>query len=182
MMKKRVTKDQWLQAALDSLLEHGVYGISIERLSRTLDTSKSGFYWHFNNKDDLLESILTYWESEFTDTVINSSTQQPESAEKKLHLISDMIMDHQLGRYDMALRTWGNEDNGVRKRINKTDRKRLAYISEIFKEIGFRGEEPENRARLFILYHAYLDSMFLDDPVEKRRKKVRAYNKLLMKK
>jgi len=181
-MQKRVTKDQWLQAALDSLLEHGVNGIAIERLSRTLGTSKSGFYWHFNNKDDLLESILTYWETEFTDTVINSSTQQQENAAKKLQLISDMIMEHQLGKYDMALRTWGNEDKGVRKRINKTDRKRLGYISQIFKELGFRGAEPENRASLFILYHAYLDSMFLDDTQEKRRKKVRAYNKLLMKK
>lgn len=43
-MQKRVTKDRWLQAALDSLLEHGVNGISIERLARTLGTSKSGFY------------------------------------------------------------------------------------------------------------------------------------------
>ena len=93
-----------------------------------------------------------------------------------------MIMDHQLGKYDMALRIWGNEDNGVRKRINKTDRKRLGYISEIFKELGFRGEEPENRASLFILYHAFLDSMFLDDTSANKRKKVRAYNKLLMKK
>lgn len=181
-MKKRVTKDQWLLAALDSLLEHGVNGISIERLARSLDTSKSGFYWHFNNKDDLLESILTYWESEFTDTVINSSTRQPENAEKKLLFISDMIMDHQLGRYDMPLRTWGNEDNGVRKRIIKTDRKRLAYISGVFRDMGFRGEEPENRASLFILYHAYLDSMFLDDTAAKRRKKVHAFNKLLLKK
>ena len=180
-MKKRITKDQWLQAALDSLLEHGVHGISIERLAQNLDTSKSGFYWHFNNKDDLLESILTYWESEFTDTVIKSSTQQPESAEKKLLQISDMIMDHQLGRYDMALRTWGNEDNGVRKRINKTDRKRLAYITGVFKEIGFSAAEAENRASLFILYHAHLDSMFLDDPLENKRKKVRAYNRMLLK-
>ncbi len=181
-MNKRVSKDQWLQAALDSLLEHGVNGIVIERLATTLGTSKSGFYWHFNNKDDLLESILSYWESEFTDTVINSSTQQHANAEKKLQSISDMIMDHQLGKYDMALRIWGNEDNGVRKRINKTDRKRLGYISEIFKELGFRGEEPENRASLFILYHAFLDSMFLDDTSANKRKKVRAYNKLLMKK
>ena len=43
-MKKRTTKDQWLQAALDSLLESGIHGISIERLAQNLDISKSGFY------------------------------------------------------------------------------------------------------------------------------------------
>ena len=181
-MKKRTTKDQWLQAALDSLLEKGVKGISIERLAMTLGTSKSGFYWHFKNRDDLLESILSYWESEFTDVVINNTIRQSGTAEQILLQISDMIMEHQLGKYDMPLRTWGNEDSSVRKRINKTDRKRLAYISGLFKDIGFRSAEAENRASLFILYHAYIDSMFLDDSAEKRRKKVRAYNRLLMKK
>ena len=180
-MDKRITKDQWLQAALDSLLEHGVAGLSIERLAQELDTSKSGFYWHFTNKDDLLESILSYWESEFTDTVINSSVQLTDDPRKKLQQISNMIMDHQLGRYDMALRIWGNEDKGVKKRINKTDRKRLGYISGIFRDMGFRGKEPENRGRLFILYHAYLHNTFLDDSDAEKRIQVRALNKLLMK-
>lgn len=82
-----------------------------------------------------------------------------------------MIMDHRLGRYDMALRTWGNEDNGVRKRINKTGRKRPGCISSIFRELGFRGSAPENRASLFILYHTCQDSMFLDDSAEKKERR-----------
>jgi len=181
-MKQRVSKDQWLQAALDSLLETGVNGIAVERLARKLGTSKSGFYWHFKNRNDLLDHILNYWEAEFTNTVINNISHLDESAEKKLQITSEMIMQHQLGKYDMAFRTWGNEDNEVRNKIKKIDRKRLKYICRLFSDLGFRGEEPENRASLFILYHAYLDSMFLDDSTEKRRKKVRAYNKLLMKK
>ena len=80
----------------------------------------------------------------------------------------------------MALRIWGNEDRGVRKRIEKTDRKRLGYISGIFRDMGFRGKEPENRGRLFILYHAYLHNTFLDDPDAAKRMQVRAFNKLLM--
>ena len=181
-MKKRVSKDQWLQAALESLIENGVNGIAVERLAIKLGTSKSGFYWHFKNRDDLLDHILTYWETEYTDTVINNISHMDESAEKKLQITSDMIMEHQLGRYDMAFRTWGNEDNAVRKRIKKIDRKRLNYISGLFSELGFREKEPETRASLFILYHAYIHSMFLDDSATKRKRKLLAYNKLLLKK
>jgi len=181
-MKKRVSKDQWLQAALESLIENGVNGIAIERIAKQLDTSKSGFYWHFKNRDDLLNHLLNYWEAEFTDTVINNISHLDESAEKKLQITSDMIMQHQLGRYDMAFRTWGNEDNVVKKRIKKIDRKRLNYISGLFSELGFRGEEADARASLFILYHAYLDTMFLDDSAATRRKKLLTYNKLILKK
>ena len=181
-MKKRVSKDQWLQAALESLIENGVNGIAIERLAKQLDTSKSGFYWHFKNRDDLLDHLLNYWESEFTDTVINNISHLDESARNKLQITSDMIMQHQLGKYDMAFRTWGNEDNTVMKRIKQIDRKRLNYISGLFSELGFHGEESESRASLFILYHAYIHSMFLDDSSAKRKSKLQAYNTLLLKK
>jgi len=180
-MKKRVTRDQWLQAGLDGLLESGVNGIAVERLARTLGTSKSGFYWHFKDRNNLLDNILSYWESEFTDTVINNISHIEESAARKLQISSDMIMQHQLGKYDMAFRSWGNEDSRVRKRIRMIDHKRLDYISGLFSELGFRGEQAEIRASLFILYHAYLDSMFLDDSAAKRKSKLQAYNKLLLK-
>jgi len=181
-MNKRVSKDQWLQAALDSLVENGMNGIAVEQLAKQLGTSKSGFYWHFKNRDDLLEHLLGYWESEFTDTVINNISHLDENAEKKLHITSEMILKHQLGKYDMAFRTWGNESKEVRKRIKKIDRKRLNYISGLFSELGFRGEEAEARAGLFIMYHAYIDSMFYDTSATKRKNNLIFYNKLLLKK
>ena len=182
MMKKRVTKDQWLQAALDSLRETGVNGIAVERLARKIGTSKSGFYWHFEDRNDLLKSILNYWENEFTDTVINNISHLDETAAKKLQITSEMIMQHQLGKYDLPIRVGGNEDNAVKARIKSIDRKRLQYIGGLYKELGFRGIEAETRATLFIMYHAYWNTMFQEDTAARKKQKLAAVNRLLLKK
>ena len=56
--KKNVSKDQWITKALETLESNGVEGVKIERLAKALGISRSGFYWHFKDRQDLLESIL----------------------------------------------------------------------------------------------------------------------------
>ena len=60
----RVSKDQWLAAAVTALEQGGVDAVRVERLARALDVSKSGFYWHFKDRADLLLELLEYWEEE----------------------------------------------------------------------------------------------------------------------
>jgi AcrR family transcriptional regulator len=62
----RVSKQQWLDAALEVLATDGVHAIRVMSLARTLNISKSGFYWHFKNRDDLLEEIKYYWTNRYS--------------------------------------------------------------------------------------------------------------------
>ena len=57
---KRVSKEQWLTKALDTLESSGVEAVKIERLAKALGISRSGFYWHFKNRQDLLEHLLDF--------------------------------------------------------------------------------------------------------------------------
>ena len=52
---KRVSKDQWFTKALDTLETSGVEAVKIEKLAKELGISRSGFYWHFKNRQNLLE-------------------------------------------------------------------------------------------------------------------------------
>ena len=56
--KKRVSKGEWLDMALDILTHEGIEGVRIERLADRLGISKSGFYWHFRDRDDLYRQLL----------------------------------------------------------------------------------------------------------------------------
>ena len=84
---QRVTKAQWLDMALEVLETDGVAGVRIEVLAKRLEISKSGFYWHFKNRDHLLKDMLDYWTHELTEV----ATENPEllTLKPKSRLIKD---------------------------------------------------------------------------------------------
>ena len=67
--KRGVTKAKWLQAAIEHLSKKSANALSIEDLAANLGVAKSGFYWHFKNRDSLLEELLQYWNQEITEVV-----------------------------------------------------------------------------------------------------------------
>ena len=60
MNQKRTSKSEWLEKALEVLEAEGVNAVKIDRLAKLLETSRSGFYWHFKDRQDLL-SCLLHW-------------------------------------------------------------------------------------------------------------------------
>ena len=67
----RKTKNDWLIAALNLLETSGHEGVIIEHLAASMHTAKSSFYWHFKNRNELLNALLTYWSEEYTEGLIH---------------------------------------------------------------------------------------------------------------
>ena len=65
-----LTREDWLNAALEALEESGVGGIKVLSVAKRLGASRGSFYWHFQDQRDLLQSVLEYWDRWSTDTVI----------------------------------------------------------------------------------------------------------------
>ena len=55
---KRLNRTDWLDAALTSLVRGGIEGVRVERLARDLGVTKGSFYWHFEDRPDLLRGLL----------------------------------------------------------------------------------------------------------------------------
>ena len=66
-VRRGVSKAEWLEAGLEFLARGSVNSISIEGLAKHLKIAKSGFYWHFRNRDELLRDLLAYWLHEITE-------------------------------------------------------------------------------------------------------------------
>ena len=58
----RRKKVDWLRAALAVFESEGIEGVRVERLARDLNVAKSGFYWHFKDRDQLYDELLGLWE------------------------------------------------------------------------------------------------------------------------
>ena len=178
--RKRVSKAEWLELALKVLASEGVQGVRVERLARDLGIAKAGFYWHFRDRRDLLKSILAYWSHEFTAII----TQNPELLEgdpkKRLYDTMCLILDHDLTKYDLAIRDWAAHDPAAAKAVRSVYRMRLDFVRSIFSDLGFRGRQLEMRTRLFVCYHSWEMTMFDDLSKDERRKLLRLRHKLLV--
>lgn len=152
---RRASKADWLQTALTILSEEGVEGLRVEHIARRLGISKSGFYWHFKDREDLRNQIIEYWAHEYTEVVTSNPIFQEGTPRQRLRRIMEMIVDAELTRYDLEMKTWGRTDPKIARRVRQVFRFRLDFSRQIFHAMGFRGQELEVRTRMFIGYHSW---------------------------
>jgi len=147
----RIARSDLLAAALAT---GGGRSVRVDVLARQLGVARSGFYWHFENRDGLLAAMLDYWTREMTESVTENSRILSMPATDRLLAIAHRVIDHDLGRYDEAIRQWAREDPSVERLARRTFQMRLDVFEATFSELGFEGDEREMRARLFAVYQA----------------------------
>jgi AcrR family transcriptional regulator len=156
----RVSKDQWLAVALEELEKGGIEAVRIERLAKILCVARSGFYWHFKDRRDLYWHLLDYWFHEYTEVVTSNPLLLVGAPKARLERISKMIQEHNLGKYDLAFRSWAKYDDAAHEAVKRVTKVRLDFLRHIFNEMGFEGDELEMRAMLFVCYHTWESATF----------------------
>ena len=158
--RKRVSKDQWLETALDLLESGGVDNVRVERLAQKIGISKSGFYWHFRDRRDLLNHLLDYWVHEYTEVVSNNPLFFRGNPKKRLEMISKMVEEHDLSKYDLVIFSWAKQDPIAKTVMNKVIKIRYDFIRMQFSDLGFEGDALEMRTMHFVAYHFGESVMF----------------------
>lgn len=178
--KKRVSKAQWLERALEVLEAEGLQGVRVERLASDLGIAKAGFYWHFRDRPDLLQRMLDYWAQEYTAVLTENPQLLEGDPEERLYKTTVLILDHDLAKYDLAIRSWAMHDREAAKAVRRVNRMRLEFLRSMFHDFGFRGRQLEMRTRLFMLYHTWEQSTFQDLTKKERLALLRLRHKLLL--
>jgi len=181
-VRKRATKADWLAVALQKLEAGGVSSVRVEGLARQLGIAKAGFYWHFRDRADLLKQLLDYWSHEYTQVATANPELYRGDPKLRLRKLMEMILEHDLGKYDLAMRGWASRDRKVAKRVAEVYDLRLGLLRDIFKELGFTGAELDMRARLFVCYHSWERTMFWHESKQKLRSLIKRRVDLLTRK
>jgi AcrR family transcriptional regulator len=166
---QRITKAQWLDMALEVLETDGVAGVRVEILAKRLEISKSGFYWHFKNRDDLLKDMLDYWSHEITEVITSNPEILTLKPKSRLIRTAEVILDYELTRYEIAIRQWALQDAGAARAVRKVNRTRLNFVGKAFSELAFKGDDLEMRTMLFVCYHSCESPMFREISRKRRR-------------
>ena len=131
----------------------GVAAVKVEVLARQLEVSKGSFYWHFKNRQELLEGILQRWENE-TLWLIEESQKEPTPKEQ---LIKMFILAEELSNLpdpETAIFIWANQEPAVQKRVRIIETKRVDYLNQLLQDYGF--DEVEARHKAEIAYFAFM--------------------------
>lgn len=174
--RKGISKAQWLDAALEELAFRSVSAISIEKIARKLGIAKSGFYWHFKDRDDLLSELLAFWTHEMTEVVTDNRELAKLEPKKRLYRTAEMILDNDLIRYEIGIRQWALNDDTAAKAVEAVNNARLKYSKQAFLDYGFSDYEAEVRGMIYCVYASWETPMFRE--LARKKKLAMAHDRI----
>jgi AcrR family transcriptional regulator len=153
----RLTREDWIAAAMDALIKKSIDGVHVEVLAEQLGITKGSFYSHFSSRQQLLDAVLASWESTTTANVIarlDSGVKDAALRLRALYRLSHLkTPDTPGGPLELAIRAWSRRDQAVRKVLQAVDKARVHYIATLFEQIGYEPFEARARA---VLYYGYV--------------------------
>src|SRR5699024_12245672 len=67
----------WLEAAIEQFTKKGINAVLITRLAEQLKVTRGRFYWHFENRSDLLEALVSFWSQKNAQAVSSAAQVAP---------------------------------------------------------------------------------------------------------
>ncbi len=152
------------------LTESGVDAVKIMPLAKRLGVSRTSFYWHFKDRDELLEAMIHRWEQKNTGNLVARTEAYAESIAEALFNLFDCWLDGDLfdARLDLAIRNWARNDAALQVRLDAEDAKRKEAMAAMFLRFDYDADQAEVRA-LTMLYTqiGYISMEIEEDPAQR---------------
>lgn len=158
MAKLQTPRGAWVDAALQALAEAGPDAVRVEALAKGLGVSKGGFYWHFKDRQALLDEMLDSWEKAVVEDVIASLESQPADPRAKLQQLFELAPSVDFA-VELALRDWSRRDSNVAERLHRIDNRRMGYLRSLFGQ--FCADENDVEARSMLAFSLFIGSYFI---------------------
>lgn len=153
LQTRRLSREDWAAAALAAVAEGGLSAVAVEPLARGLGTTKGSFYWHFQNREALVQAALDLWEQEHTEAVIVRVEREPDPLPRLRLLLVTAISLAQEDLIDAAVLASAQHPL-VAPVLDRVTVRRVGYLAGLFRDLGFSPAQARDRSLL--AYTAYL--------------------------
>ncbi len=179
-----LTAQHWIAAAGAALEAGGIDAVAVEPLAQRLGVTKGSFYWHFANRDALLQATLERWEAECTEAVIAAVARIEDPRERLAALIVEALTDTPEGdragdrqfvfshAADLAIAD-AAADPIVQPILRRVTERRIDYLEECYCGLGLSPAAARHHALL--AYAAYLGTLRLAREIPSRLPRDEAY-------
>jgi AcrR family transcriptional regulator len=150
--RQRLTREDWINAAIDRLVANGVDGVRIDPLADTMKVSRGSFYWHFKNRRELLDAVLSSWREHQTQRIMERIRRDQNLAPIERLVRLRMLPPRtrttaEAAAFELAVRTWALRDKAVRRVVDQVDSERVNFTAGLLADATM----PENEAGYWAL-------------------------------
>lgn len=149
-----LSRSAWVEAATGVLVDQGIDHVRVDVLARELGVTRGSFYWHFRDREDLLQSVLEAWHASTTEQLTQRLAHAHSDPREQLRDVLTLPFRGRAAtrgaRIELAIRAWARRDETARHAVDEADARRIAYVAQIFSGLGFAPADARSRA--FLLY------------------------------
>jgi AcrR family transcriptional regulator len=127
--------NDWIRAALTRLSQDGVDAVRVEALARDLAVSKGSFYWHFRDRQDLLDQTLAHWEQR--ELALLDPDAGSAGAATRWARIVQATADPSRIQLEASVRSWARRDERVARRVAAVELRKVSVMADVLQDIGF---------------------------------------------
>jgi AcrR family transcriptional regulator len=143
------TREDWINTALQILIDQGAGEVKILTLAQKLGCSRSNFYWFFKDRDALLSDLLACWQAKNTAAIVTRAGFPADRISQGVLNIFDCWANPDLfdARLDFAVREWARRSADVAAEVRRADAARLDAVTALFAKFGASPAQAIVRAR-----------------------------------
>ncbi|RXK50130.1 TetR/AcrR family transcriptional regulator [Halorientalis pallida] len=155
------TRDEIMSATYRALCTHGYADLTMQDIADETELSKAALHYHYDSKQELLESFLDFLYDEFTERV---GDPPGETAPERLRALVEKVLSPPVEDDDervafktamLELKAQAPYDDGIRERLQRFD----AFLHDEFRSILADGSDagtvraevdPDDAARFLV--------------------------------
>jgi AcrR family transcriptional regulator len=156
----RTPRTSWVQEGLRALGIGGPDAVRVEKLAEALGVSKGGFYWHFDDRNALLEEMLDTWERLVVDEAIarvDTGGGDARTRLRRLFALTESVGN--MWNIELAIREWARRDPHVAGRLRRLDNRRMDYMRQLFG--SFCADDAEVEVRCTLVMSLFVANKFI---------------------
>lgn len=174
--RNHLTGSDWIEAALEVLLEDGIEAVQITVLSKRLNVTRGSFYWHFDSREALLDALLAEWRVRNTGVMVEAIAET-ETLDHGILALFSVWTDHTRfdPRLDQAIRDWARYSGSLLDKVQAEDQARVTAIADFFKRHEYEATEAFIRARIIYFTQLSYYALNVQEPMADRLSYLSAY-------
>lgn len=154
----RLSRDDWLDAAFNAVVEGGFDKARVLMLADTLGVTRGSFYWHFTDHAEMIAALLARWcerEMALEKQLRAETASFTDPRDDLAHLLKAGLAhagkDLENMCFELALRGQGRRDPDVAKMLADIDQSRMGLFREKFMGLTHDEKKSSELASLFYL-------------------------------